>query len=349
MYLELWEKPHPYAVNVRNGLVIVQTRQLCPHTPDFLSPVQLPVVYDPSATCPAWDSFVLQVFPQDAWDFAWEIIGWLMVPDTSIQKAILLLGSGGNGKSTWLTAVRAFLGKENTASVSLHKLEQDRFAVTRLVGKLANVCADLPSGHLVSSSTFKAITGGDSLSAEYKFKDAFDFTPWARLLFSANELPVSGDASEAFFDRWVVVPFEKTFRGTNQEAPRHILDAQLSNPRELSGVLNRALVGLQHVSSNHGFSEPQSVRAARDEFRTITDPLAVWLDRFTFDGADALVVKEILHSSYNDYARSDHRTPMTATAFGRALRKLRPHISEAQRTIDGKVKWVWLGIGLRFH
>src|SRR5260370_15566150 len=87
---------------------------------------------------------------------------------------------------------------------------------------------------------FKQITGGDAIVGEYKFRDAFSFTPYSRLLFSANHPPQSKDASKAFFDRWLVIPFDRTFRGTDTELPRATLDARLAAPSELSGALNKA-------------------------------------------------------------------------------------------------------------
>jgi hypothetical protein len=35
--------------------------------------VQLPVKFDPSARCPAWDKFISEVFPGDSEAIAWEI------------------------------------------------------------------------------------------------------------------------------------------------------------------------------------------------------------------------------------------------------------------------------------
>src|SRR5207302_650232 len=127
-------------------------------------------------------------FPPDARAVAWEILADLLTPDRSIQKAALLAGEGGNGKSRFLAATSAFAGRRNVANLSLHKIEADRFAAARLLGKLANICADLPSDHLTGTSVFKAITGGDAIAAEYKYRDSFEFAPFCRLLFSANYL-----------------------------------------------------------------------------------------------------------------------------------------------------------------
>jgi hypothetical protein len=185
----LWERPPLDQVNVINGLLNVSTGKLLPHSPEFLSPIQLPVRFDPAAQCPRWDEFVATTFPTDAEAIAWEIIGWLMTPDTGMQKAILLMGDGANGKSTYLAALLAFIGRKNVSAVSLHKLEADRFSVARLVGKLANIVPDLPSTDFSSTSIFKALTGGDELLGERKFETSFEFTPYARLVFSANHPP----------------------------------------------------------------------------------------------------------------------------------------------------------------
>ena len=211
---ELWERPPSARINVLNGIIDVDSGELLPHNPDFLSPVQIPVEYDPQAECPAWEKFVSEVFPDDAKELAFEVVGLLMTPDTSVQKSVLLLGEGANGKSTYLKAVESFVGDFNVVNTSLHKIESDRFAAARLVGKLANICPDLPSDHLTSTSVFKAITGGDKIAAERKYADGFDYRPFARLVFSANHPPRSGDASHAFYRRWLVVPFDRTFEPT---------------------------------------------------------------------------------------------------------------------------------------
>ena len=342
----LWERPKRDAVNVLNGLLDVTTRKLSPHSPDFLSPVQLPVKFDPHARCPMWDKFISEVFPGDSEAIAWEIPAWLMTPDTSIQKAILLMGDGANGKSTYLRAVLAFIGKHNTAAVSLHKLENDRFSAARLIGRLANICPDLPGTDLTSTSVFKAITGGDPLMAEYKFKDSFDFVPYARLVFSANHPPKSQDASPAFFRRWIVVPFERTFADKAPDTiPGDKLDAILSDPVELSGVLNKALEALV-VIRTRGLSESDSTNRATDEFRQATDPLAVWLDRKTTLQPDAVTPQDQLHREYCRNCADVGRPTISKTAFGRAMKKLRPSVADYQRTVNGVFAWCYIGISL---
>ncbi|MGA2798247.1 MAG: phage/plasmid primase, P4 family, partial [Thermoguttaceae bacterium] len=342
---ELPDRPRLDLVNVKNGMVRVIDGVLLPHNPKYLSVVQLPVDHNPAATCLNIDSFVKSTFPADAYNMAWEIAGVLMVPATWLQKAILLLGEGCNGKSVWLSLLVRFLGRHNVAAIPLHKLEIDKFSVSRLVGKLANICADLPSEHLAGTSTFKALTGGDTLNAEYKFKDSFDIEPFARLVFSANHPPRSADSSAAFFRRWVVIPFDHTF-GPDEQIPRDILDARLQAPEELSGMLNKALEGLRRVEKQRRFSDPPSVQEAWRDFHSTTDPLAVWLDRYTVDDPFSFVTKQALRVAYNAAVEREGRPSMTDTAFSLAIQKLRPNIEKKQRTVAGKLQWCFVGIGM---
>ena len=343
---ELWESPPVDTVNVRNGLLDVTTRTLRPHDPVFLSPVQLPIEFDEAATCPHWDRFIEDVFPADAIEVAYEIVAWLMLPDTTKQVAVILLGEGSNGKSVYLMAVTNLIGRSNVAAVSLHRLESDRFSVARLVGKLANVCPDLPSEALKSTSSFKALTGGDVMLAERKFQESFEFEPFARPVFSANHPPRSADASAAFFRRWIVVPFNRTFEpGGDNFTPRDVLDARLADPAEFSGVLNRALDVLPRLRAD-GFTISASMEAAASEFRQTTDPLTVWLEATLIEHSNAITPKNDLLKTYN-LQTVKHGTPrISPHAMTKGVKAAYPHADEGQRMVNGRATWCWLGIGL---
>jgi putative DNA primase/helicase len=343
----LQNRPPMDVLNVKNGLLQVAAGKLLPHTPEHLGMIQLPIEYDPDADCLAWYEFLEDVFPEDCQDLPFELAAWLMLPYTTIQKAVLLLGAGENGKSRFLKAIKSFLGKENVAGLSLHKLEMGRFATARLVGKLANICPDLPSEHLASTSVFKALTGGDLIHAERKYGESFEFENFARLLFSANHPPQSSDSSNAFFRRWLVVPFERTFSPDDPDyVPAHKLDAMLADPAELSGVLNRALIALPKVLEE-GITETETMRQAWYEFREVTDPVEVWLDLNTVENPETYVEKGDLLRAYNRDAKTDGRPPMTAGLMGKAVKQWKPRLQDGQKRVGDRRPLVWYGIGLR--
>ena len=110
------------------------------------------------------------------------------------------------------------------------------------------------------------------LLGERKFQGSFEFLPFCRLVFSGNHYPQSKDGSAAFFRRWVVIPFERTF-APNEQIPRAVLDAQLADPSELSGVLNRALEALREMQKRGGFTQSETTKGASMEFVSMTHPV----------------------------------------------------------------------------
>jgi phage/plasmid-associated DNA primase len=105
--------------------------------------VQLPVDWNPKATCPRIDRFLWEVIPPDALDLVLEVIGYATYPANPYRVAVLLLGPGRNGKSILLRVLAALLGPENVSAMPLQVLAENRFASAELLGKLANIGGDL--------------------------------------------------------------------------------------------------------------------------------------------------------------------------------------------------------------
>jgi putative DNA primase/helicase len=341
----LWPTPPPGKMSLLNGIIDYDTRELLPHTPVYLSTLQLPVKYDPAADCPAWLLRNSQWFPADAQQTPWELLAWAIRWDINLQKAALLIGDGENGKSRFLAGFKAFLGARNVAALSLQQIEKSRWATHHLYGKQANICSDLPSKHLETSSTFKAITGGDLTPAEVKHGELYEYRPHVRLIFSANQALESKDASRAFYRRWLVIPFEASFSAA-ERLPEAVIDGELAAPSELSGALNRALDAMPDVM-RRGIAETPSMRRAHQEIRQVTDPLEVWLDANLIELPDAYTIKGDLLKAYNAAARAKGWNVLTDAQFGRRVKEWRPDISEGQRRVGDSRPTTWEGIGLK--
>jgi P4 family phage/plasmid primase-like protien len=144
-----------------------------------------------------------------------ELVGYTTIAFRyPLNKAFMLLGQGSNGKSTFLRMLREILGKHNIASVPLQAFTNldYRFLWTRLVGKLANIFADLPKAALGYTGIFKVLTGEDCMDFDRKGREPVGcYTNYAKMVFSANELPETRDLTHAFFRRWVLVEFPNVF------------------------------------------------------------------------------------------------------------------------------------------
>lgn len=336
---QLWESPPLDRINLANGILDVTTGELNPHSPEFLSPVRLPVAYDPTAECPAIEKFLGEVLAVELVEVFYELAGYLTVPDNRLQQAVMLLGAGSNGKSRALDLLTAMLGRENVSAVALHQLEDNRFAPVRLYGKLANIFADLDHRTLQSSSMFKSITGGDRIEGERKRQDSFSFQPYARLLFSANEPPPTSDHSDAYFRRWLILPFDNRFDGS--KADRNLL-AKLTTPTELSGLLNRSLARLYGVRTRGHFTMTATAEKAAERFRVDSDSVAGFIaERCNID-PDARVRQSATFPAYRDWCAESNRRPLGKQNFNRRLAELIPTLAESK---SGGVRY-WTGIEL---
>lgn len=327
-------------INLRNGRLDWMSGKLDLHSPDNFEIVQLPIVYDPKAVCPLFDRYLETTLAPEIIPLVEEIMGYCLIPDTRFEKAVMTVGAGANGKSVLLDTITAFLGAENVSTVALQDLEENRFRVAELYGKLANIFADLDDRALNSSSVFKTLVTGDRITAERKFAQPFSFCPYARLVFSANTLPPSKDRTHAFYRRWLIIPFERTFEG--KEADRE-LRAKLRN--ELPGILNRALRGLRRLFSEGKFTEPQTVKAALEEYKRENDTVGSFVAEFVVEDANATTAKQSLYGKYRNWCESQGLRPVAQKQFKTALGHIFSTLDEV-RSSGGKGPWHWMGIRL---
>ncbi len=326
-------EPISEVINFRNGLYYWQTGTLVPHTPDVLSTVQLPVDWDEMATCPEFDRFLGQVVHADAIDMVWELIGYLMYSGNPLHKAVMLVGTGRNGKGTFLRTVEAVLGKQNITSASLIDLVNTRFTTASLFGKIANIAGDIDGTYLENTATFKAITGQDMISAEHKGRDRFDFTPWAVPVFSANKIPGSADTTVGYLSRWVVLHFPHDFTGREDRT----LDQRLQTKAELAGVAVKAVTALRRLLARHDFLLPPSAQDAREEFIRRVDQVRTWISECTAPDATSRIPRTALYTVYKNWASRDGHGTLKATEFYDRLEAagVRPATVRGTRSFTG--------------
>jgi putative DNA primase/helicase len=335
----------PNILNLKNGLLDLRTFELKKHTPKFLSTIQLPVEYDPNAKSELWEKVVNEdLYPEDV-PLLQEAFGYALYPENVAQKMFVFLGEGANGKSLVLRVLEALIGKDHVANVSPQDLENNRFAVSQLFGKLVNIYPDLPSFALQSTGKLKALVSGDSLTIEEKFKKPFSFRNRAKFFFSANVLPKVSDNTRAFYRRLVIINFPRTF---DESTADPTLPEKLTNEKELSGILNWALEGLQRLMQNgFRFSYNKSVEEIEELYTRASDPVKAFLEEETVEDPNAWIVKQDLYQAYVDYVKK-HKlmSPLSPTTFFRNLLKYRKLATE-HKNIKGERKWVYVGIRLK--
>lgn len=202
------------------------------------------------------------------------------------QKIFILFGSGSNGKSFLLNHVSNMLDESNVSGVSLHELDssKNQFARQLLVNKEVNIFADIDDGHIRKTGTLKTLSGGDTIMVEAKYQSGYAYKNYAKLLFSANQLPTFSDSSDGFHRRVVVIPFEKKI--TEEFKKKH----KLKKIEEEIPYFSHYCIRLFKEAYDKGdLEESEKIKKATDKCLEQMDNV----DRFLSDCCECLVAEKL--------------------------------------------------------
>jgi P4 family phage/plasmid primase-like protien len=310
---------NPDILNLQNGFLNIKSGEFSEHSPDKLSLTQLPIIYDPEAKCPNILRFLEEVLLPGDVNTALQIIGYCIYKSTRYEKAIILYGrSGDNGKGTFIRLIESFVGLENTSHVSLQDLS-DKFGAADLYGKMVNTCGDISADKISRSGIFKMLVSGDIIRAQRKYGQPFNFRNYAKLIFSANQIPDSEDRTFAFYKRWILLDFKKVFRDNKDT---NLID-KLTTPEELSGLLNSALKALKQLQEDEGFREI-SIEETMKQYNKNTNTTTTFLEeRCILDpgNPECYTLTTRVYNEYVIYSKEKNERQLEANVFGARLAK----------------------------
>mgnify|MGYP003147158396 FL=1 len=242
---------------------------------DFLT-YQLPFAYDSKAKAPQFQKFLDEVLPEpELQKILAEYLGYIFVKNSvlKLEKVLLLFGTGANGKSVLFEVLMALLGAQNVANYSLQSLTAENGnSRAMLVNKLLNYASEI-NGKL-ESNIFKLLISGEPVEARLLYKNTQIISDYARFMFNCNELPKEVENTNAFFRRFIILPFRVTIPPNKQ-------DKGLSNriiETELSGVFNWVLNGLTRLLKNKDFSQSNIVQNEVLQYQKESDSVMMFLE-----------------------------------------------------------------------
>ena len=257
-------------INFHNGLLKITAEELTlmPHSPEVLSTIQIPCDWKGRDTpTPVFDKYIhtLTNGNEDIKQLLLEFMGACIsnVKGWRMKKSLFLVGDGNTGKSQLKSLVERLLGKGNFIGIDLKEIEA-RFGTGAVYGTRLAGSSDMSFLTVDELKTFKKMTGGDSLFAEFKGQQSFEYTYGGLLWFCMNRLPkFGGDDGQWVYDRILVVNCPNVIPPELQD--KQLLDKMYA---ERDGIVYKAIKALQTVIANgYRFTEPQSVTAARECYK----------------------------------------------------------------------------------
>lgn len=318
--------PEPSAevvlVNLRNGTFEIGPRghRLRPASPaDFLT-YQLPFDFDPEATAPRFQAYLDKVQPdKDRQKILAESVAHVFINTATLklEKVPLLYGTGANGKSVFFDVVNALLGGDaNVSSYTLQQLtDESGYFRAKLANKLVNYASEI-NGKM-DAAYFKSLASGEPVSARLPYGEPFTVTRYAKLMFNCNELPREVEQTDAFFRRFLLIPFEVTIPDAEQ-------DRELSGKvigSELSGVFNWVLDGLQRLLRQKRFTQSKAVDDALTQYRTRSDSVRSYLEEHGLQpSADAHKPLKDIYTAYTVHCKESGSHPCALRTFAERMR-----------------------------
>lgn len=259
----------------RNGIYDVANGQLLPFTPDYVITNRIDWDYNPNAQNELVDEVLNKVSCGDAKVRALleEMVGYCFYRRNELGKAFILTGDKSNGKSTFLDMIKTILGEKNISALDLAELNE-RFKTAEIFGKLANIGDDIGDEFIPNTGVFKKLVTGEELTGERKGQDPFKFHSYAKMLFSANNIPRLGKGkdSAAIKRRLIIVPFEAKFSVDDPDFKPYI-KYDLRKQEAVEYLILLGLRGLKRVLDNLTFTASEKVDKSIDEYEELNNPV----------------------------------------------------------------------------
>ncbi|CUH75108.1 hypothetical protein TRM7557_00225 [Tritonibacter multivorans] len=330
----------PHEINLQNGTLSLQSRELRPHSKEDMFTKVANVHYDEKATCPVFDEFLSSCLPPEEAAFVLRLFGYALLGQPKEQVFAIFHGPGRNGKSTLVEVMSHLLGGYACSAEPSSFIKQKNAGVrndlARLKGARLVSTSELSTGEILDAALVKRITGGDTITARALYKEAIEFKAEFVMFMVTNNLPVIDGGDMALARRLILVPFNNTVSASDCDPG---LPSKLQ--AEANGILNRLIQGCKDYLEN-GLNVPASLKQSAENYVKAADLIQQFLDARCEFGPELSVQASELYGSYATWSHQNGTRAVSQPIFVTEMTK-RTKI-EKKRNSKG---FFWPGVRLR--
>lgn len=312
------------SINLLNGTLWIDEHgcKLQPHSKADSLTYHLPFAYEPDQQCPQYLKYLDRVLPDKSLQaILQEFHGYVFTKEMKLEKALILLGEGANGKSVQFEITRSLFGAENVSTKSLGDLvdrDSGNDNRAKLRNKLLNYGSEIRADQM-DIDMFKRLVSGEPVAAREKYKTSFDLENQCKFIFNANRLPNLVEHSHAYFRRFLILPYEQIISEAERDPSLHTKIIST----ELSGILNWVIEGLQRLLIQKDFTQSQKVKDEIERYQKESNIILQFLEneRITPD-PNKKVSNNILYKGYGDWCIKNGVRKESSMVFSKELNRL---------------------------
>ena len=304
------------ALNTPSGVIDLRTGEIKPHDPAHYFTKITPVDYSSHADCPRWLSFLDEIFggDKDLIRYIQKALGYSLTGSTAEQCIFFLLGSGKNGKSTFLDVVRDVYGdyaaniQPETIMVRKNAGSAINSDIARLKGARFVTSAEPDEAARLNEGLVKQLTGGDAVTARKLYAEEFEFKPEFKLWMATNHKPIIRGTDTGIWRRIHIIPF-------NVQIPDNKVDRNLIHKlkAEMTSIFRWILDGCA-LWQSEGLKMPRAVLDMVREYRREMDVVSAFIEDCCI--RDGSVAAKTLYAAYCQWANDNNEFHMSNTKFG---------------------------------
>lgn len=303
-----------------NGMLRLNDKMLLPFNPSYRRRNKLAVPFHAEAKCPLFlETLMRPALDKGELDLLQRWCGLALIGENIAQKILILIGTAGGGKGTFVRVLNGIIGQVNLASLRTQLLGE-RFEIGRFLGKTLLYGADVPENFLNhrGASVLKALTGYDPVTVEFKNSNE---SPYLICKFnviatcnSRLTVHLEGD-TEAWRRRLVIVDYHKL----KPESVISNLDQQILTT-EAPGVLNWMLEGLDKLRADGWqLHLTEAQQASVDNLLLESDGHAVFVkDNLIRADGQQLTVEDCF-TAYVEYCNERGWKALARNKFGQVI------------------------------
>lgn len=248
-----------------------------------------------------------------------------------LKVAIIFNGGPNTGKTVALNYLRLVVGEEYCSSVSFSQMDKE-FAVAQLLGKRLNLSAEISGTSNTKLDIFKSLTGNDSITTSFKYKDHFQFRNQAMLFFACNVFPAINNVGEveSLMKRFIIFPFEKSF-----ERGKWIDHLEQKMYQDIGGTIQLISDGIKALHEDGGIlCETKAMRMAKRCYREEYDSFGVFAADMLKPLAGNKITSRQLNEYYQKYCRDMGLNCISQQQWSPLLTQRFPNVKRNYMTDD---------------